>query len=72
MSNPNSGLCDPKLCDHEPIKVVHVPHPVEFTWHTLPAGVYPVHHMAPWGPVLYEVNDLGHRLSLNKNHVAHC
>ena len=40
------------------------------TGHVLEPGTYDVHHMSPWGPVVYEKNDLGHRLVVERRHVA--
>ena len=65
-----SGLCDPATCTCEPISWVRVVKQINYDGSCLPVGdVLPVHHMAPWGPSFYLVNDLGHRYTANRDHV---
>lgn len=68
----SSTRCDEDTCQHPPIARVRVTRDVDFSLGTkLPAGEYDVHHNSPWGPVLYEWNDLGHMLQVNKRDVEY-
>jgi hypothetical protein len=68
--NMNSTRCDKDTCQHKPTGTVEVLRDVDFgLGSVVKAGKYPVHHESPWGPVLYERNDLGHMLQVNKRDV---
>ena len=66
-----NGLCDPATCTCEPVSRVRVVKQVNYHGSYLPVGdELDVHHMAPWGPSFYLTNELGHRLTANKNQVV--